>query len=115
MQAYMPAHAQVLFIVQAGGTSMQRIVTASCASVRTQMFCCGSHAEQSFTVRHDEGFTQCPDQHAPEMEGTSPGGHAGGIESHATIVGSHSFASAQNPSKHRTPLTPATWQGLWRH
>ena len=97
MHAKVPAHAQVRFIAQAAGTSMQRISPPRWVSVRAQMYLSGLQAAQSFTVRHDDAFTQCPDQHVPEIEGTSPAGHGGGIAAHATAVESHSLASAQVP------------------
>jgi hypothetical protein len=66
-------------------------------------------------VRHDDAFTHEPDQHIPEIEGTSPGGHGGGAALHVTTLESHSFARMQAPSKQRTPLAPATWQGSTMH
>src|SRR5947209_4417346 len=71
----------------------------------------GSHAVQSLTVRHEEAFTHCPDQHAPWIDATSPAGQGGGTESHAASLGSHSAARMQVPWKQRTPFTPALAHG----
>src|SRR5260370_237035 len=76
----------------------------------------GSHAVQSFTVRHEEAFTHCPDQHAPWIDATSTAGQrrrpesAGARLLRLVVVGGEPVVTLE-PASPPAPGDPALASG----